>query len=346
VQYRILEETGRRVMAVDAVEKAWGPSYLRLGMGLSSDFSGNAYYNLLATYRRTWINSLGAEWRNDFQIGYNSYLTSEFYQPLNAEGTYFVAPSVSIGRRLTDVYVGDQRAARFNTSYALANLDVGANFRRLGEARIGLQYGTFTPELDTGPPQIAPALEKYTQGAYTARLLLDRLDSALFPRSGWRGGASAYSALSGLGAQDPYGKWEVWGDGAVSFGEHTFSIAMKFGAPMGSRQLPVYDLFQWGGFLQQSGYATGQLLGQNIRFGRLMYYRRIVRSTLLEGAYGGVSLEFGRVGDPLIVGSPEGLLKSASIWVGADTPLGPIYLGYGQSADRNQNLYFYLGRPF
>jgi NTE family protein len=346
VQYRILDEPARRVLAVDAVEKAWGPDYVRLGMGLSSDFSGNAYFNLLATHRRTWINSLGAEWRNDLQVGYSSFLTTEFYQPLNAEGTYFVAPSLSLGRRLTDIYSGDQRFARFNTTYALANLDVGANFRRFGEMRVGLQYGSVSPELDTGPPQLAPAFKQRLQGAYTARLLLDRLDSALFPRSGWRGGASAYNAVTQLGSENPYGKWEAWGDGAVSFGEHTFSVAMKFGAPIGSKPLPGYDQFQWGGFLQQSGYATGQLLGQNIQFGRLMYYRRIMRGSLLEGAYGGLSLEVGRVGDPLVAGSPEGLLKSAAIWVGADTPLGPVYLGYGQSADRNQNLYFYLGRPF
>ena len=41
VNYRILEEPGKRVLAVDAVEKAWGPNYLRAGIGLSSDFSGD-----------------------------------------------------------------------------------------------------------------------------------------------------------------------------------------------------------------------------------------------------------------------------------------------------------------
>jgi len=39
VNYRIIDEPGKRVLAVDAVEKAWGPDYLRLGIGLSSDFS-------------------------------------------------------------------------------------------------------------------------------------------------------------------------------------------------------------------------------------------------------------------------------------------------------------------
>jgi NTE family protein len=69
VSYRILEEPGKRVLVVDAVEKAWGPNYLRAGIGLSSDFSGSAQFNVLASHRMTWLNSLGAELRTDVQLG-------------------------------------------------------------------------------------------------------------------------------------------------------------------------------------------------------------------------------------------------------------------------------------
>ena len=86
VGYRFLEEPGKRVLAVDAVEKGWGPDYLRMGLGLSSDSSGDAFFNALASYRKTWLNSLGAEWRTDAQVGRTSNLSTEFYQPLNARG--------------------------------------------------------------------------------------------------------------------------------------------------------------------------------------------------------------------------------------------------------------------
>jgi len=105
-------------------------------------------------------------------------------------------------------------------------------------------------------------------------------------------------------------------------------------------------LFQWGGFLQQSGYATGQLVGGNIVFGRLMYYHRILKGTLLQGAYGGFSVEAGKVGDPLVAGSPDGLLKSASAFVAVDTLIGPAYLAYGQASGGSSSLYFFLGRAF
>lgn len=346
VNYRFLEEPGRRVMAVDAVEKSWGPDYLRFGLGLSSDFTGDAYFNLLARYRKTWLNSLGAEWRTDLQVGRTTNLYSEFYQPLNAEGDFFVAPNVMLERRSTTLYSGDNRLGRYDFVTNQVGFDVGAQFRQYGVLRLGVQRGTLSPSLDTGPLYLSPTQSKIDTGAYRARLFFDRLDSAIFPRKGYNLGLNVYDSTTALGAQDNYTKWDIDGTTAHSFGNHTFTFSVKAGGRIGSDPLPYYDQFQWGGFMQQSGYKTGQLYGENMTYGRAMYFHRIMRSSLLEGAYGGFSLEAGRVGGPLVPGSPEGLLKSGSVFVASDTPLGPAYLGYGRAADGNDSFYFYLGRQF
>ena len=107
----------------------------------------------------------------------------------------------------------------------------------------------------------------------------------------------------------------------------------------------MYDLFQWGGFLQQSGYPTGSLLGQHLSFGRVDYSYKLLNQRLLEGLYVGGSLEAGRVGSPLVPGNAPGLLKSAAVYLGADTPVGPFYLGYGVAADGSHSAYLFLGRP-
>jgi NTE family protein len=346
VNYSFLEEPGRRVLAVDAVEKTWGPDYLRLGMGLSSDFTGDSYFNVLASHRKTWMNSLGADWRTDLQIGRTSSLRTEFYQPLTADGRFFVAPHAGIERRSTNLYEGNDRVAVYDVQTAGAGADVGMNFGRYGELRLGVEGGVLEPSLSTGPVRLAPDRSSVKQGAVVGRLVLDQLDSVHFPRYGWRGGVKVYDSTESLGADDKYAKWTADASGAYSFGEHTFNLGFKSGGKIGSEHLPTYDLFQWGGFLQQSGYATGQLLGENMRYGRLMYYHRILRSSILEGAYGGVSYEMGKVGNPFLAGSPEGVLRSASIFIAADTPIGPAYLGYGRAQDGNSSFYFYLGRPF
>lgn len=346
VNYRFLEEAGRRVLVVEAIEKSWGPNYLRFGLGMSSDFTGDAHFNLLASYRQTWLNKLGAEWRNDFQVGRTSSITSEFYQPLNAKSYFFVAPRVSAEQHSTDLYADDDRIARYDVKTALAGLDLGSQFYSVGELRLGVVSGKVEPELDTGPEILSPGNDSIDQGAYTLRLILDQIDSVNFPRSGWSGGARLFDSNPDLGADNPYTKWDADGVAVYSWRAHTFQFAAKAGGKIGGNSLPRYDQFQWGGFLQQSGYATGQLLGESLQYGRIMYYHQIMRGTFMDGAYSGFSLEATEMGEPLVPGNSTDVLKSVGIFLGTDTPIGPAYLGYGLAEDGNEAFYFYLGKPY
>lgn len=346
VNYSFLEEQNRRILAVDAVEKTWGLDTIRLGLGLTTDFAGDALFNLLVSYRKKWINSLGAEWRTDAQIGPTAGVITELYQPFEADGPFFVAPHASLERRGVPVFTGEDQIGSYDLTYALAGFDLGAQLLQYGEIRLGVVAGTMKPDLSIGAAYLSPKTNSIGQGAYTFKLALDQLDSLHFPREGWRAGARVYDSNKALGADAVYTKWDADVNGVYSLGDHTLNVGLKAGGKIGSHDLPGYDQFQWGGFLQQSGYAPGQLLGGDLLFGRVVYYHRVRRGTLLEGMYAGVSLEVGRVDDPLVAGNPSGTLKSGSLFLAADSPLGPAYLGYGRSTDGNANFYFFIGRPF
>ncbi len=346
VNYRLLDQPGRRVLAVDAVEKSWGPDFIRFGIGVSSDFTGDAYFNLLASYRQTWMNSRGAEWRSDLQVGQDPSLSTEFYQPLNAEGNFFVAPRLVLGNSSFNLYQGEYRYARFQVGTRLAGLDLGAQLGRSSELRLGLVRGAMLPELQIGPPSLSPASSRIQQGGLRLRWRLDRLDSANFPRSGSAAELNLLDSSKPLGAQDNYVKWSASATSAYSFGENTFNVNASFSGRSGSQPLPTYDQFLWGGFLRQSGYASGQFFGEEVRFARLLAYRRIMRGSMLEGAYGGLSLEAGKVGNQLVPGNNQGLMLSAAAFAAADSPIGPLYVGYGRARSGASSFYVYLGRPF
>src|SRR5947207_645810 len=125
VNYRFLEEPGKRVLAVEAVEKSWGPDYLRFGLGLSSDFGGDAYFNFLMSYRKTWLNTLGAEWRTDVQLGRASSLFTEFYQPLTPQSTFFVAPRATAELRSAFLYQGESKIASYDIFTRNLGIDIG-----------------------------------------------------------------------------------------------------------------------------------------------------------------------------------------------------------------------------
>ena len=345
VGYSIVEERGRRVLIVNAVEKSWGPDYLRFGLGLGSDFKGDDFFNAAASYRKTWINPLGAEWRTDLQVGSQSFAVSEFYQPLFVNRALFIAPRIELGRRTQDIYQGNDRLARVNVRERLAGLDIGSEWTRFGELRLGIVGGQLDLSQQTGPPNFVNPSGRIDQGAYTARLRFDQLDSANFPRSGYAGRFEAFDSSKSLGADVPYTRLEADAIAAFSVGRHTFSVAARGGDRGSSDPIPGYDQFVWGGFLQQSGYARGAITVQRMAFGRAVYTYRLGAQKLFEGAYAGFSLEGGHYSDPLVRGSPSGTLKSGSIFVAMDTPIGPVYLGYGTTSNGNNAAYFYLGRP-
>jgi hypothetical protein len=90
----------------------------------------------------TEIDSLDAEWLTDVQIGDNPKVYTEFYQPLNADRTWFVAPSARIESSDLPVYQNDVEVADFRMRQAEADLDFGRELGNWGEIRGGFTAST------------------------------------------------------------------------------------------------------------------------------------------------------------------------------------------------------------
>ena len=164
ISYRIVGgETGPRALVIEPVEKSWGPDYLRFGLGLASDFAGDNQFNLLVQYRKSWLNRLGAEWTTQVQIGQDTHLATEFYQPLNEAGKWFVAPSAYIGQQTRGVFVGEDKVADYRVSVTQGGLDGGAVLGTWGQLRAGYAMSRVYGRVDTGSP-VLPAVRETTAG--------------------------------------------------------------------------------------------------------------------------------------------------------------------------------------
>jgi len=343
VDYRLIDEKGKHVLTVDALEKAWGPNYLRFGLTLSSDFTSSSYFNLLGSYRATWLNSLGAEWLNELQVGRTNRLYTQFYQPLVPSRYFFVAPSFMLERTPVDLYSGQTKVAEFNNRIVRGQIDVGSQFTRYGEVRLGVLAGTLEPTLQTGPPQLVGNLDTVRQGAAQLRVKIDQLDNLDFPREGFGFTGSVFDSTPSLGADDRYIKWDADFLAAYSVDRHTLQVGLK-GAGALTGTLPVYDQFSLGGFLQLSGFKTFQLYGSELAFGRLVYSYQLDRGAFFRGMYVGASVESGRVRNPVVSTNPSDWQTGGSVFFAMDTPLGPVYLAYGAATGGNRSAYFFLGR--
>lgn len=348
VGYTLAPEPGvGNVLTAEVTEKSWGPNFLRFGLGLSSDLQGNSFFNLAASHRATWLNRLGGEWRNDVQIGHTDRLATEWHQPLTPAQRLFVAGRLEFSREPFDLYLPDtgERFARYRRQYGGAGIDLGAPFGTGGEFRIGLTRGHVKMLADTGfiPPDLIEAPQD--TGGVLARLRFDTLDDLHFPTRGSQGELRLYASRDGLGADQTYTKLSASYRGARAVGRHSLQLGLRGAQAVGDDDLPVHELYSLGGFLQLSGYATGQFLGRELAFGRLVYNYRLSLPGLLAGAFVGASAEYGRIGDSVSSGPDTQVRRGLSVYASIDTPLGPVYGAFGRGDDGSKAVYFYLGQP-
>ena len=111
--------------------------------------------------------------------------------------------------------------------------------------------------------------------------------------------------------------------------------------------MPAYEAFTLGGPLRLSGYRINEFSGREYVFGRLMYYHRIfaLPDILGSGVYVGGSAEVGQITNRFDNLPSPGTLWSGSAFLGADTFLGPAYLGFGFGGGGNWSIYLLLGVP-
>ncbi len=103
---------------------------------------------------------------------------------------------------------------------------------------------------------------------------------------------------------------------------------------------PIQNRFTGGGFLRLSGLAPDELAGQHFTLLRAMVYRRF-----RDNLYFGLSAERGNVWqDAGDIGFGDAL-SAGSLFFGADTPVGPVHLAYGQAEGGRRSAYLYLGLP-
>jgi NTE family protein len=224
-------------------------------------------------------------------------------------------------------------------------VDVGTPIGTSGEVRLGVNRGRLKLLTDTSFLPGSLLVPEVEMGGVQARLRVDTLDNLRFPRAGYAADLQVYASRARFGATDNYTKASSNVDLALSQGAHSVQIGLRAAKNLGTGELPAYETFSLGGFLQMSGYRTGELLGQELTFGRVIYNYRVSAPGLFDGAYVGVSYETGRIGDTVTGADRSALRHGAALYFAFDSPIGPVYVAYGRGDGRRQAVYLFVGQP-
>ena len=337
---------GEGVLTVTTPDKPYGRNSLQFGFSFQDDFHGENSYSLSARHLFLAMNRRGGEWENVGQIGDRGMLRSVLYQPLDWGMKWFVSPSGEMLREDQTLWEGNDPVADFRIDSNIGRLDFGRVLGEWGEARAGAYYARNLGHVRVGTPLIPDYSEH--DGGFRLSLRSDTRDSVVFPRRGAQAMAWYSHSLENFGADSERVQAGLFAEKAWSFGRNTLVPAVETLKTLDGT-VTLVSAPTLGGFLRLSGLGPEQLVGESCVLARLGYYRELSRidlGALSSRVYAGASVEVGNVYDP---GDPvtwDTLRHNGAVYLGAQTIMGPAYLGVGFAEGGERRLYLIIGQRF
>jgi NTE family protein len=338
---------GEGVLTIQVPPKPYGRNSLQFGFFISNNFKGDLGVDLTVSHLLMPVSRSGGEWRNTFQFGTHNVAGTEYYQPLDPAMAWFFYGDVRYRDNQVKFFSPEGDAlAEYSFSAWEGASGFGRVFGRWGEVRVGAYRSS-----GKGSPRIGvaafPTLDS-EDGGFDALFSADTLDSTTWPRHGTEAQVVYRQSLTSSGAQES-GQFASFRVGqAMTLRKDVVFLSME-AQDIIKGPAVIDNVALVGGFLRLSGLHEDQLVGTKGGLARLMYYHELTTfnlGSMTQRMYAGFSLEAGGVyneGDPVTWPS---LRRAGSIFVGADTVLGPAYLGYGYEESGQQSAYIIIGRRF
>jgi NTE family protein len=343
VGYRLDGDPENPVLTWLPREKSWGPNYLKADLGLYTSADGDLTFALYGRHVRTWVNALGAEWRNELQFGGDTVGSTSFFQPLDAGHNFFIEPRLTYSRMLENIFLDDERVARYEYRDTIVSLDTGVNIGRFAQGRIGYFYDWRRLEVDVGSPLLQETKPDDAGVAFSAEY--DSRDTAFAPTRGMAVALEYQSANDSMGGDRDWQRAELGVGVAVPFRRNIWWITLAGGSDLDGN-LPSDRLFTLGGPGSFPGFELGEMrVGGYWTLGTS--YLKNVKEVLPlrnQALYMGFRVIGGGVYDRFDNQESEGIY-GGSVFLTGRTMVGPLTLGVGATSTDSWSVWISVGRP-
>ncbi len=351
VDYALEKKEDKTILIIKTTPSWDNHGEIRFALGLEDDFKGHSSYSLKLGYTMFGLNEYGGEWRSDFEIGKYRKAYTEWFQPLDTMQRYYIRPSLEY-KAVTDILpfdgVGNQEMYSSRQGGTLAfGAHVGMNY----EFEVGMSMFRDYIEIDIGSILDIPTKYNYNARPIYASINIDNLDNVNFPKVGAKSELRWTKEMTELGSDYDYEQIFFEIEKPLNFYSNNITMYLKVGDTyVNDDILRREGDFTLGGLFNLSGYAPYSFIGSNVTLAVLKYTYEIKDGGFFGSfnapLYAGFSLEGGQTWDNGEKFDFSTIHKSATLYVAADTFLGPLYLAYGTSADGQQSAYLYLGEKF
>ena len=349
VSYRLEGDPANPDLVWLPEESSVGPNVLRPSLGMYAGGSGDIKFLLGAQYVRHWINDRGGQWRSHVQVGYESLLTTSFYQPIDVAQRYFVEPALFGVRSVEDVYVDNERIAVYRFADLGGNIDFGVNLGRTSQVRVGYINTRRRAEVQTGISQLPeidarlPEIDTRDAGLM-ASAMYDSRERATFARHGMAVEVQYLQSDESLGGDRDWSRIEAGLRRAVPFGNNAMWVGVAGGTDLGD-DLPGDRAFSLGGPKTLAAYRFDELRASGYWLADVSFLWRLVDLVPVknQAIYGGFGLQAAGLYDR-VDRVEDGEVYAASAYLGGSTPIGTFTIGIGASED-SWAFWLSLGRP-
>ncbi|HMN45501.1 MAG TPA: patatin-like phospholipase family protein [Povalibacter sp.] len=324
-------------------EKDWGPNYLKVDMGAYASAEGDLMFSIYGRHTRTWLNKLGAEWRNQVQIGSESLFSTSFFQPLDLAHRFFVEPQLFYSRSLEDIFRDQERVARYQFQNATGLLDLGVNIGPYAQGRVGYVYTRRNVDVDIGS-QVMPEGEPIDAGLKVSAVY-DSRDNAFSPTRGLAATIEYLQSDESMGGEREWERIEAGLGVAVPFRRDVLWVTLAGGSDL-SGNLPPDRAFALGGPGSFPGFELGELRGDSYWTLSTNYLWKVkdvmpIRNLAL---YAGLGLTGGAMYDRIDEGE-TGEMYGGSLFLTGRTQIGPLTLGVASTSMDSWSVWLSVGRP-
>lgn len=345
ITFHLEEDDGEEVLVIESPPLETGRNSLQFGVSFVNDFSGHTGYNLTVRHQYLPVNRYGGEWQNVIQLGTNEKFGSQFYQPLDAGLHWFVAPALLFSQNEQEIWVDGEPWAEYRLRREEASLNVGRVLGNWGQFRVGGFFSDNRAKPRIGDPSFP--IEEEDRAGWASSFLVDTENTVVFPRSGTLVDLSYTRGEESMGSDLEFEQVSVRASHAWSSGKYSFVPYLEYGDNFGDTG-SLFDLFSLGGPGRLSGLGMDELIGEKMAFARLTLRRQLMGQNLggiRLHFYAGLALEAGNVYDHNDSIDIDSFMPSGTVFVGAETPIGPVLLGYGYTDGRDR-VYLAIGDHF
>lgn len=340
VSYKVVDTDRGVGVVITATERSWGPNYIQAGLEVGGGLDDKIDFTFGGSLLFTQLNAWNAEARVGLAIGETPRLYGEWHQPLGNTGGFYVDGVLDFTERTLSVFDGSLAAFEYQLDEARAVGRFGYRFDNWGDLRLAYRYGSGNLAIRTGP-DIPPA--DFKRGELVLGFTADTLNERFFPTSGSYLDARYLVSREGLGADTDFDQLTLFGQHAFPMREYAVVPYIDYRSTV-SGMADVQNLFSAGGLFRLSGLQANQFYGQNFAMVGAVAFREW--HTPFLSAYLGGSLEYGNVfetEDDIDIG--DGIF-AGSLFAGASTGIGPVYVAYGRTENGEDAVYFYVGNLF